>query len=269
MSADVTDLTRGVYRRLYSGFITGQRISKLSLQAEAWFWRVLATVDDFGNAHADPDLCRAATVGRRKIPAKQISEWLRQMKDVGLIEFYTVKGEPFLHVVGFEASQPANRNGKRIRRFPTPDESGGIRVIPDLPESPENDTENENGSNNGNGSLVAKTRRVFEFWQGEMDHQKARLDDKRQKAITQRLKDGYTVEDLTAAIRGCKLTPFNMGQNDRQEVYDGIDLICRDADHVDRFMRKAGVAAPTAEDRKEREARLSREMGWDKLERTS
>ena len=73
MSEDaVTDLTRGVYRRLYSGFIKGQRINKLSLQAEAWFWRVFAVADDFGNCEAEPELLRASTAGRRKVTAKQV-----------------------------------------------------------------------------------------------------------------------------------------------------------------------------------------------------
>lgn len=139
----VTDLTKGVYRRLYSGFTKGQRINKLSIQAEAWFWRVLATVDDFGNGDADPELCRDATVGRRRgITAKQISGWLREMREAGLISFYTVKGEPFLHVVGFEESQPAGKNGRRIRRFEPPSESGLIQENPDVVSASYSDNDN-------------------------------------------------------------------------------------------------------------------------------
>lgn len=129
--ACVTDLTRGVYRRLYGGFITGQRINKLSLNAEAWFWRVLVSVDDFGNGRADPELCRAATAGNRRVTAKQVSGWLREMRDVGLVEFYTVKDEPLLHIVGFESTQPSGKNGRRIKRCPLPDESKGIQGNPD------------------------------------------------------------------------------------------------------------------------------------------
>src|SRR5687767_11996552 len=121
-------MTRGVYRRLYGGFITGQRINKLSLNAEAWFWRVLVSVDDFGNGQADPELCRAATVGRRtKVTTRQVSDWLREMREVGLISFYSVKDEPYLHVTGFEETQPAGKNGRRIRRYPSPDDSRGIQ----------------------------------------------------------------------------------------------------------------------------------------------
>lgn len=143
----VTDLTRGIYRRLYSGFIKGQRINKLSLQAEAWFWRVLATCDDLGNAEADPELCRAATTGRRSVSRSQVAGWLKEMKTAGLITVYRAKGEWFLHVIGFEETQPAGKNGKRIKRYPVPGESGLIQVNPDessASQASDNDNEDDN-----------------------------------------------------------------------------------------------------------------------------
>lgn len=144
----VTDLTKGVYRRLYSGFTKGQRINKLSLSAEAWFWRVLATVDDFGNGDADPDLCRDATAGRRKVTTRQVSEWLGEMRTVGLLQFYTVKSEPYLHVIGFEITQPAGKNGRRIRRYPSPDESEGIQDNPDVVSASYSDNDSYSDSDN-------------------------------------------------------------------------------------------------------------------------
>lgn len=154
----VTDLTRGVYRRLYSGFIRGQRINKLSLEAEAWFWRILATVDDFGNGDGDPDLCRDATAGRRKVTAKQVAEWLEEMRSVGLIRFYQAKGELYLHVTGFETTQPAGKNGRRIRRFPTLDESEGIQVIPDVVSASYSDNDNDTEDDNEKEVRTAKPR---------------------------------------------------------------------------------------------------------------
>src|SRR6185503_3014285 len=117
----------------------------------AWFWRVLATVDDFGNGDADPELCHAMTAGRRKVTPKQVSGWLREMREAGLIEFYEAKGEPYLHVTGFEVSQPAGKNGKRFKRYPFPDESGCIRVNPDsssFAQASENTNENTNDPDN-------------------------------------------------------------------------------------------------------------------------
>lgn len=243
----VTDLTRGVYRRIYAGYIFGQRINRLSLSAEAWFWRVYLAADDFGNFRADPELCKAGTAGLRKVTAKQVSSWLREMRDVGLIEFYTGKaGEPLLHILDFVETQPAGKNGKRIKKFPLPGESSAIQVNPVSSSATHNHNHNHNQDQNENDnqtdlsrSRAAQVRCVFEFWQEHLNHPKSALDSKRERVITQRLKDGYSVDDLKTAIRGLRLTPYNMGQNDRRQVYDDIELICRDAAHVDRFIQTA------------------------------
>lgn len=234
MAEEVTDLTRGVYRRLYAGFIKGQRINKLSLQAEAWFWRVFAVADDFGNYDADPELLKDATKGRRKVTVKQVERWLNEMAAVGLVSFYYKKTERYLHILRFEETQPAGKNGKRLKRFPLASESDGIQVNPDLSSASDNDPHSDNHSKI---SLVEQARRVFAFWCEHMKHPKSALDAKREKAIAARLKDGYSVEDLIQAVKGCKLTPHNMGKNERNTVYDDIELICRDAAHVDRFIQ--------------------------------
>lgn len=81
---------------------------------------------------------------------------------------------------------------------------------------------------------------VFDYWRTAMKKsQRTKLDAARKRVIASRLKDGYDVDDLMKAIRGCSLTPHNMGQNDRGEVYNDLTLILRDAAHVDRFIRNA------------------------------
>lgn len=131
---NVTDLTKGIYRRMYSGFIKGHRINKLSLEAEAWFWRVLASADDFGNADADPGLCYAATVGRRAgITIRQVEKWLGELGESGLIQIYPDgNGDKYLHIVGFEDLQPAGKNGKRVRKFPPPSDPELFQINPDF-----------------------------------------------------------------------------------------------------------------------------------------
>ena len=83
---------------------------------------------------------------------------------------------------------------------------------------------------------------VFEHWQARLDHPQAKLDDKRKGYIRKALKSGYTVDQLQRAIDGCANTPHNMGQNDRNQIYDGIHVIFRDADQIDRFIRNADQA---------------------------
>ncbi len=80
---------------------------------------------------------------------------------------------------------------------------------------------------------------VFKCWQDTMGKPRARLDRKRRKLINDRLADGYSVEDICLAIRGCSQSPFHMGKNDSGKRYDSIELICRDAEHVEQFMECA------------------------------
>lgn len=85
---------------------------------------------------------------------------------------------------------------------------------------------------------------IFDYWRSCLNHPKAILDAKREKAIRARLKEGYTVERIKAAIDGIQRSPHHMGQNDRQTVYDDIELICRSGTNVDKFADMALGEAP-------------------------
>ncbi|HKX31349.1 MAG TPA: helix-turn-helix domain-containing protein [Blastocatellia bacterium] len=85
---------------------------------------------------------------------------------------------------------------------------------------------------------------VFEHWKLTLNHPNGRLDEKRKQKIRARLAEGFNVEDLKLAIDGCSKSPFHQGDNDRNKVFDDIELICRDAAHVERFM--GYVANPPA-----------------------
>ena len=69
-----------------------------------------------------------------------------------------------------------------------------------------------------------------------MAHPQAKLDPKREALIRKALNFGYNVEQLCQAITGCSITPHNTGQNDRGQRFDGLHVILRDSDQIDRFM---------------------------------
>jgi hypothetical protein len=81
--------------------------------------------------------------------------------------------------------------------------------------------------------------RVFTHWKHTMDHPKAVLDPPRRQLIRKALQAGYTVEQLCEAITGCSLTPHNKGENDRGQRYDGLHIIFRNADQIERFIYNA------------------------------
>jgi len=135
------DMTKGVYRRIYAGFIDGQRINRLSWMAEAWFWRLLVQADDYGNLKYHAPLMAIQASPRRPVTPDQCDSMVAEIIASGLAICYSVDGDTYLHFVNFEELQPAPRNGRRIARYPSftgqsanmgnPGESGLFRGNPD------------------------------------------------------------------------------------------------------------------------------------------
>lgn len=111
-------MTSGLYRRIYAGFLTGKRINSISIEAEAWFWRLHAIADDFGNLHGDSKLLCSLASPRRTVTVKQVSGWAQELIGAGLIVSYQANQDSYFNIVGFDDKQPAGKNGKRTKRFP-------------------------------------------------------------------------------------------------------------------------------------------------------
>jgi len=84
---------------------------------------------------------------------------------------------------------------------------------------------------------------VFEYWKTVTEHPTALFTPKRKQKVLLRLKDGYTVAQIKQAINGNKLSPFHQGDNDHATKYDDLELICRDGQHLENFIRNAVQAA--------------------------
>lgn len=54
--------------------------------------------------------------------------------------------------------------------------------------------------------------------------------------IVERLREGYSVQDLCDAIDGNHVSPFHCGQNDNRTEYHGLELIVRDGTRVNEFL---------------------------------
>ena len=78
-------------------------------------------------------------------------------------------------------------------------------------------------------------QQIFNHWKIIMNHPEAKLDLHRTELIKKAL-NLYDVNLICHAITGCSLTPYNMGNNDRGERYDGLHIILRDANQIDRFI---------------------------------
>lgn len=83
-------------------------------------------------------------------------------------------------------------------------------------------------------SLTVDERDVWRCWRVECRHPRAVLTADRLKLIRKWL-PVYGVERLQAAILGCARSPHHQGQNDRNTRYDSLELILRDAKHIEMF----------------------------------
>jgi uncharacterized protein YdaU (DUF1376 family) len=100
------------------------------------------------------------------------------------------------------------------------------------------------GGSTTNRDVASPVGVVFAHWQEVMGSPRSKLDSKRERVIKAAVKAGYSVDDMCKAIDGCGLSPFHMGQNDQQTKYNGLDVILRSADQIDKFI--ALVDSPPA-----------------------
>lgn len=122
----VIDLTKGIYRRIYAGCVTGRRINRVSLGAEVLFWRLHCVCDDFGNLEGEHAWIKSMAFPRRdEVKESNIGRWLAELEQVKLIEMYRVGDEHFVHILNFEELQPGGKNGKRFKKFTAPTEPLG------------------------------------------------------------------------------------------------------------------------------------------------
>lgn len=102
----------------------------------------------------------------------------------------------------------------------------------------EQEQEQEKRQNGHSSAVPTDVTMVFEHWKTEHNHPKSKLDDKRTKLIRVALQS-YSAEQLCHSISGYKKSPHHMGKNDRNTVYDDIEVFLRDAKHIDAGLKFA------------------------------
>lgn len=123
----------GRFKKLYAtGLIEGRRVNAVSLQAEAWLWRLMMLADDYGNLPGDIDILRGRAAPLRKITPSQVRKLTAELEAANLVTRYSVAGEDFINLAEYERLQTPP-NGRKVQRYPRNGESGGIRLDPGNP----------------------------------------------------------------------------------------------------------------------------------------
>lgn len=188
----------------------------------------------------------------------------------GFVRFYSDGDKIYLNVINFDKHQNPHKNekakGTEIPEYREeyrqaidlnklainrdlsglkPDDSNSnpadsLNLIPDsLNLIPDTVTEQKPSPAKAGNDVLE----IFNYWKEVMKKGgTTRLNKKREKLISDRLKEGYQVDEFKTAIFNCSMSPFHMGQNDNQTKYNDIELICR-PDKFEQFRDNVGQQA--------------------------
>jgi len=85
--------------------------------------------------------------------------------------------------------------------------------------------------------VIDDTQRVFDHWVSTSwsgRGVKPRLTDKRKKIIRKAISE-YGCDVCIAAVDGNASSDWHQGRNQRNKKYNSIELILRDAEHIENF----------------------------------
>ena len=89
----------------------------------------------------------------------------------------------------------------------------------------------------GASSHAQEAKSLFQYWLSRMRKgPTCKFTQERRRAVIARLRDGYTPDQIRAAIDGCSLSPWNMGQNDSGKLFNDLELICRNGSKLESFI---------------------------------
>jgi hypothetical protein len=225
-----------------------------------------------------------------------VNGYLTELQRMGFIIRYSVCGQALIQIVNFKKHQTPH-NTEKASELP-PVETGVVAdggfpkdpvnspllhgqltkakrsdsLIPDslIPDSfnPISDAElltseiqiPDSKPNVEQKPLDPKIDEIFAYWQKVMASPKSVLDRNRRGLIECALKN-YSAADICKSIRGCSKSPHHMGDNDRKTKYNGLGLILRNAEYIDKFLElDSGEATTANETVEQRNARITAEF---------
>ena len=89
---------------LRPGILTSESVNKLSAPAEVFYRRLMSVADDYGRFDARPAILIASLYPLQfdRVSLSDISLWLSNCQEFGLISVYEVEGKPYLEIVKFD-----------------------------------------------------------------------------------------------------------------------------------------------------------------------
>jgi hypothetical protein len=218
-------------RTIKPEFWTDEDLALLDPRTQLLAIGLLNHSDDEGYFKAHPLIIKA-TIFPFSEDSVSIHDMLKQLENVGyLVLFKGTDGKAYGIVSNFLEHQRINR--------PTPSKIKELQLLSEDSVSGQGDiTEDSPPERKGKerkGSTSDDVLSVFSYWQTTMSKPLAKLDSSRRSKIQSRLQN-FSTDQLKKAIDGCAASPYHMGQNDNNKIYNTIDLIFRTDSKTEEFM---------------------------------
>lgn len=142
-------------RYIREGYLTSERVDMLNANAERFYFRLFLVVDDFGRYSANARILRAVCYPLKdNIRTADISRWMSDCENAGLLQLYTVDGTPYLQMLRFSLNRSNCRALKS--KYPDPPDfvDSCLQVVTGLKA---NALDNDSDSDNNKG-FVARGR---------------------------------------------------------------------------------------------------------------
>jgi hypothetical protein len=210
----------------------------IGITMRLWRWALELSPDgDFTGGTFEPRVV-AAAIGWDH----DVERLVLELSVVGLIE--RIPGTPrvpvsagLVRIRGLDRYKRAWEKNQKRRPAQKAPVTGTSRagLEPEPARKTETETETENLEAKETSSFLAQ--QVFDHWVAvAKKNTNTTFTDTRKRKVGARLGEGYTPAQLKDAIDGCAVTPHNQGETDGQ-IHDDLELICRSAGQVDRFIR--------------------------------
>lgn len=217
-----------------------ERVGDLSHGARLLFVGLVTMADDEGRVRELPAAILGHVFPYDGISTPKLGRWLSEVVATGMVVRYQVAGKRYL----------AFPHWTRHQKVDKPNES-------ELPAAPEFVEQSPNGSVIDRGLIEDQSRSLrggadpirsdhgpvvalFDYWRERCEHPQALPTRERLAKIKQRRSEGYTDEQIRAAINGAARAAF---VNDAGKRFDDIELICRNGSKLESFIDRASRTA--------------------------
>ena len=233
----------------------------MSAEATGWVWKHspytasklvihLAVADVVNDAHGNEFwMSQAGLAEKARTSRKSVCEWFRDAMDRGLVECVrdnSATGKPNCYRLVMLEGVSAEPTGGVTNRYRgvSPDVTGGVtngytklkrtkegtKTSLSLVSEVDETTTDE-------PSVNVAAEQVLEAWVEATgrDANRVKLNKKRVAAVKARLNEGYSVDDLVAAVRGIALSAWHRGENPEGKKYDDMLVAIRDGERVEKF----------------------------------